>query len=85
MAGRSSTRARYPEIVAPWGWLNIGASIRRLLVRQHQAKRAFEARIDAVVEERQMFMEYRRRVLENQLDEPGYIELRHDRGGYGDY
>lgn len=65
--------------------MKISDHIRRLLVRQHQAKRALEAQIAAAVEVRQMVVEHRQRVLECELDEPGYIEIRRDRGGYGDY
>jgi hypothetical protein len=36
-------------------------------------------------EAREANIEQRRRALEAELDEPGYIEVRGQRGGYGNY
>jgi hypothetical protein len=65
--------------------VKIGDTIRRLLVRQHQAKRGLEAQIAAAFQEREIVVQHRQRVLEAQLDEPSYIEIRRNSGGYGDY
>ena len=57
----------------------------RVLVRMHQAKRQLAASIDAALDEREVVAEQRRKQLERELDEPGYIEIQRDRGGYEDY
>jgi hypothetical protein len=51
----------------------------------HQAKRQLAASVDAALDERELVAEQRRRQLERELDEPDYIEIRRDRGGYEDY
>ena len=60
--------------------MNLGSDvIYRLIARMQKARRGLEHRMEALFEEREIVRANRQRMLERELDEPGYIEIR--RGG----